>query len=579
MRSVQRWLLSLLLVANMLLSSFAFAECATCTKSPTELDKYFRVMEELIKLIDTSQDPASGIEAMTVAASTSLSLARDTTILATILSFQTVGNMFSSLKIGHKSESLRRDWDKLTDIDLKIAKRVLDMSQAQRHNDVIPVSVLTQIDTALQKLGYLKLAKDDSGKYFMETNQATYSELADLLWKLNRFYKIMHQHEWFDSTLDQVGMWFWATDDIEKELALEKPDNEALVNFVNQLYNLRGQVFTFCRRVVSEEDLDECSPVTVLDFAPSGKAKDMRELIVHVWSIQDDYDCSTGLTNECNEWSKVKEKSKELFSNRLVTDVNKSIDTFVEAWWNLMWALYGPDSKNGEAAQQRKDALLTNYWWPSRSKDGEESRFLTNVKIEEAPQDVKWLWKSLDNVFQKQDSDLVSKTQDKQTFNEWLSGRTVGKFWFVNGKSAQQPNTNDRPDQQGDNLKYQDKEAKEAKVDEILWDALENEKYKWLPGVLDSRNRSQADILDVKIASFQNTFQQVLSLQNEMQVEAVYSDVNRVTHQFPALSAAVYQSMELIGKKNSEWKLYHAMGNVCDLQCTNLGTKCRYHVE
>ncbi|USN55741.1 MAG: hypothetical protein H6765_04020 [Candidatus Peribacteria bacterium] len=206
MRSVQRWLLSLLLVANMLLSSFAFAECATCTKSPTELDKYFRVMEELIKLIDTSQDPASGIEAMTVAASTSLSLARDTTILATILSFQTVGNMFSSLKIGHKSESLRRDWDKLTDIDLKIAKRVLDMSQAQRHNDVIPVSVLTQIDTALQKLGYLKLAKDDSGKYFMETNQATYSELADLLWKLNRFYKIMHQHEWFDSTLDQVGM-------------------------------------------------------------------------------------------------------------------------------------------------------------------------------------------------------------------------------------------------------------------------------------------------------------------------------------------------------------------------------------
>ncbi|USN55740.1 MAG: hypothetical protein H6765_04015 [Candidatus Peribacteria bacterium] len=115
-------------------------------------------------------------------------------------------------------------------------------------------------------------------------------------------------------------------------MALEKPDNEALVNFVNQLYNLRGQVFTFCRRVVSEEDLDECSPVTVLDFAPSGKAKDMRELIVHVWSIQDDYDCSTGLTNECNEWSKVKEKSKELFSNRLVTDVNKSIDTFVEAW-------------------------------------------------------------------------------------------------------------------------------------------------------------------------------------------------------------------------------------------------------
>ncbi|USN55738.1 MAG: hypothetical protein H6765_04005 [Candidatus Peribacteria bacterium] len=70
--------------------------------------------------------------------------------------------------------------------------------------------------------------------------------------------------------------------------------------------------------------------------------------------------------------------------------------------------------------------------------------------------------------------------------------------------------------------------------------------------MLDSRNRSQADILDVKIASFQNTFQQVLSLQNEMQVEAVYSDVNRVTHQFPALSAAVYQSMELIGKKNSE---------------------------
>ena len=43
----------LVLLASTSLSSFAHAQsCATCNKAPKELDKYFWVMDELIKLVD-----------------------------------------------------------------------------------------------------------------------------------------------------------------------------------------------------------------------------------------------------------------------------------------------------------------------------------------------------------------------------------------------------------------------------------------------------------------------------------------------------------------------------------------------
>lgn len=56
--------------------------------------------------------------------------------------------------------------------------------------------------------------------------------------------------------------------------------------------------------------------------------------------------------------------------------------------------------------------------------------------------------------------------------------------------------------------------------------------------------------LDKKVVSMQSTFMSVLQLQKELKIESIFTDVKETTRKFPLLSAAVYENMKLLGKKN-----------------------------
>lgn len=74
-------------------------------------------------------------------------------------------------------------------------------------------------------------------------------------------------------------------------------------------------------------------------------------------------------------------------------------------------------------------------------------------------------------------------------------------------------------------------------------------------------------------------FAQALNTQYALEQKSVFTDVHRVTMQFPGLSAAVYQNIAMLGKKNDEGTLYNAMGKLCELQCTNIQGKCWYYTD
>ena len=94
--------------------------------------------------------------------------------------------------------------------------------------------------------------------------------------------------------------------------------------------------------------------------------------------------------------------------------------------------------------------------------------------------------------------------------------------------------------------------------------------------MLDFRSYGSSEVTQNNVESFQATFKNILALQNQLQTEQVFSDPKRVTKKFPALSAAVYKNMEIIGKKNAEKTVYSNMGKVCELQCENIETSCWY---
>lgn len=81
------------------------------------------------------------------------------------------------------------------------------------------------------------------------------------------------------------------------------------------------------------------------------------------------------------------------------------------------------------------------------------------------------------------------------------------------------------------------------------------------------------------IKEFQAVFAEALGVQYAMEQKSVFTDIRRVTMQFPALSASVYKNISMLGKKNDEGTLYNAMGKLCELQCTNVQGKCWYYTD
>jgi hypothetical protein len=188
-------------------------------------------MDKLIAVLPAGSMDVEGDETLAQLSQGSLAAidsALTSTLLGVVLSAQTVVDTFAETKTMFHSESRRRDRDRLVDYDWQIAQRVLIMAKSRSHDDKIDADRLAQVDDILKELGYIQLATANNGDYWMQRNGATYAELADLMWKMNQFYKALHHRRYFAPLLRNVDDEYRKTDDLDENQAIEKPRDERL---------------------------------------------------------------------------------------------------------------------------------------------------------------------------------------------------------------------------------------------------------------------------------------------------------------------------------------------------------------
>ena len=570
---------------------FAQQDCPACDKAPKEIETYFAVMKAILNNLDITslKNPddtlIKDISAWSRAMIDAVSI---TTLMAVALPISTVGDVFWEIKVQFMSEAMRRDWQRYVDLDYAIAKRLIGLQKTSRYDTVIPREKLVNIDSELKKLGYLRLAKLSPTEYRLEHNRATYFDIIGMLWKINDFYKTLHQSTWYHAALKDVGegqLLAEITPVEEKKFKTnqwgerpgeQKANNILLNQWALNVSNLVEKKLTFCDYQEDSYGNRICTPVLVLDFGQGDEPTSQVPLYTKIWSIEDAYDCAVGVQNVCEGRQEVRKESFALVKDRAVNDVEKSYQIFLDARARLKWVLFSPDEDDKKAANQRKEQLTTSYRWstPHRSEQ-DQKMFSAQADIEPAPQSVKALRKGVSNAWDRRDEVFSQAGITKLWWD--ASSRTTREIQKRLDPAIRFKIDPLSPDASNPNrfLSESDKADRLKSLEEQL---LAKQWYVW-SDTLDQRDRTQTAINKRHREEFQAMFAQALNTQYALEQKSVFTDVHRVTMQFPGLSAAVYQNIAMLGKKNDEGTLYNAMGKLCELQCTNIQGKCWYYTD
>ena len=255
-------------------------------------------------------------------------------------------------------------------------------------------------------------------------------------------------------------------------------------------------------------------------------------------------------TNMCNKTRQEVRKDISYLKKKTWTDSRNAWKTFVDAWWRLR-AVFGIGSKEDKKAiKQRENALLHSYRGKDVSKQQRRQKFNRTYEKRWSPLSTK---------------SLVHIIKENWKLESWIWKEFLWNHDILSKAKSKKP----LPARRFDLQKTQTIDAKRAVLEALSDNIEEREKFKQL--YLKNQERSyewQKNISQMKTA-----FYDVLRMQQTMEQENVFIDVRRVTQQFPALSAMVYQNINLIGDKWDEGKLYNAMWYVCEQQCTNLNGK------
>lgn len=528
-------------------SVFAAEPCATCEESPKELQNYLDAMQELIDLLpieeqktDKKDDKTSSGRKLNTDAAKIESIQQNT--LAPHITF--VNRTFADLKMVYETASIVRDYEKITSLGDDLAERVVKMALANRHDDDVPTAVWDKVDKALKKIGYMSLKKEGKD-YSFDIYHVKYITLAEFMRNLHQMYEIMHQEKWYRYYLDEVGKWFTKTDDKDTDTAIREIDNEKIVMQTRDSWDLLVDLF-------GKWENDSVEVTDFFDYVSFSKTG----LSLHIRQIHDDYRCTIGLkSNTCNTVRKDMRKDMKDLKKKTVHDGQRARNTFLTSWSRLKW-LFNIWSKDDKAAaRQRKTALTERYWWSDFSTNKTAWWDIAEVStgVTGSPLSIEGAWKWIKNAW-KSFSNPVASNKD-----------TVAD----KNKSAKEADNAPKPSNSFDYKASETVEQKKAILGSLEKELTERErrKYDYM------KNYGEEGRTEYKKDSFKSAFQDVFDMQTELQVKNVFIDVRSVTQRFPALSAVVYDSVNLIWDKNTKGALYHSMGEVCDAQCTNLWGK------
>ena len=549
--------------------SYASAQsCATCSKAPKSLQEYQKVMKKMIKLLPTKKNKADFVQAGTGNIQRVEKGERWTTLTEAVIKILAPylpqwGDIHADIKLVYKDPSLQRDRKMLTEIDIKIIDRTMEMAQASRHNDpwhqwwkIIPEieDMIKEFDTLLKELGYVRLATYDDGRYKLATNaELSYTSLAQMIWQLHTLYKELHKKERYRSDLIRIWEEYDKTDHPRVEKSILESENELLNIFAHKSRQLLEWVLK------SNDPLTRFDTWIYLTF--DANYEKYRE---YVWQIQDEYECSIWLArNMCKkDRQEVRKNMSYTYKERVVKDTSHAWNTFLTSRSRLKGVFWRGTIEDEKAADQRAKSLLNSYRWQEMpSKDG--FRDIVNVEGEYDPTPI-WItsaWKWIRNAF-KNKSDTAGSTDNSTALKNTSSQ-------IQDGAS---------PDTYIDQKKFTSSEAKLTFIKELGISEAEAERAKNYDRFLGNYQKDK--VTEQKIARMQATFRSVLSLQDKLQIENIFNDVNRATHRFPALSKAVYENMKLLWTKNDKDTMYYAMQKTCELQCGNLeGKVCQYYTN
>ncbi|MBS8121700.1 hypothetical protein [Candidatus Vampirococcus lugosii] len=83
--------------------------------------------------------------------------------------------------------------------------------------------------------------------------------------------------------------------------------------------------------------------------------------------------------------------------------------------------------------------------------------------------------------------------------------------------------------------------------------------------------QSRAVAKEAFSAEMTNTFDTILSMQQEQFVESTLQDPRPITHEIPFLSKRVYEGVKVLGDRGNADTIIYNLGNACQYQCVNHG--------
>jgi hypothetical protein len=472
------------------------------------------------------------------------------TVLAitAILPVETFSDVWWDMILLLWSQARRRDRQKFVSYDEKMSMKALTLAQ----NGVIGKNIwkekLDQIDAELKKLGFVELNKS-WWSYIVPLMSANYEEILTLYWNINAMYKRIHRwKKWYQNDLQDVWSEYIVKDDLRKNETIAAPEREAIQKVVADLQWVAESIFQSQNVELRWEAVDR------LLFT-----NEYSDFAATVWQIQDEYACSIWIKNECD--SARKNTIEESWENTKwrTSDIQKSMKMFAEAWDRLRWTFGKWDQKARDAAKQREEALLNSIyggeipeksaWWKVADAD-------VDLDIENQSQDV---------------SALVNALKKSYKTDSWQQE----KVWTAQGTSNLPQEAS-----QNDPNKYDTKESKKAAMDEYKQEVVTT---RWLDQEIElqwtfawQKREWQTDLI-------RNVFTDIFVMQQNREQQLVFQDVRSTTTLFPVLSASVRKNKRIWWDKNepddNDPTIYNSAWKICELQCSNIQWKCRYHTN
>lgn len=567
------------------ITSDAWSEiCRTCNTMALELEKYVRVMEQLIAVLD--QEPPEFVERGRMLPMWWEQYMRrmwTETILSTVFvpiktlwrtSADALPHFFSNFTNLFSSRSVMRDAQIFDEIDRQLQRKMLALGTNRSYYRPISQATLQQIDNLLQQLWYIRLrqspsSSDDALVYNFTTSFSHNGAMLGKLYRLNEFYRDLFAKRFYTTYFSDIGRIDHISTTNPQDQLAPLLSNEATVVVVQLLWH------------DVHERLYKWMDNFRVSRAESTFDIDIARFIQHVWAIETEYRCSWGSANVCTDpvnmwrsgWRTGWDGAKNNFNKWFAT----SRTIFLDAVARLRWELWGSASQEEKLmAEQRKEALLRSQRWPEWPRD-QRFNFSVNWILIDDTETTQGNPLPLSPYVQRMHALAERRTRLGHTYPE--PSPIAGRSSFVD--SSPNPADAIRTVTPLFNSATERYDYLETIIDEYMSATMVSPYFSsvWITTLWIERTQR----IDSMVMSMQWTFRSLMSLQQELQEQALYTDGSQVTYLFPQLSMYVHKGIELIWSKNSDspqvTSLVAWFGEMCELQCPTLPNKVCYYFK